>query len=398
MNQRRFARTARACYAGIVNQAVITNVTALLFVPFMTLYGFTYMQLGLLTAVNFAAQMCADIVLLFIIDRVSFRKLTVFACMFSFIGLTFYGLVPWLFPTRLIYTGVLCATTVFAFAGGMSEVVLSNIADNLPKGENSLSICLLKTVYAWAQVGLVAVCAAFLFLCGVENWNCVMFAFAVIPLVAACLIGGAKVVKKSETVRPRSSFSIFYVLALVAIFLGYGSEITVNQWISSFAASAFGLQGAWCEFVGMGLFALCLGLGGLVYVNISKRHERFPLPVLIFAALFTGGIYVLAGLAENAVFALISAVCCGLFVGVLSPGIMTVAGDTMPSAGAWMIASLAICADIGAATLPAVGGAIADFGGVKGAFLLLSAAPFVCAAVLFWMYCLRRRQNRKTLY
>ena len=38
MDQRDLKRTSRACIAGIVNQAVVVNVTALLFAPFMRLY------------------------------------------------------------------------------------------------------------------------------------------------------------------------------------------------------------------------------------------------------------------------------------------------------------------------------------------------------------------------
>lgn len=222
MNKGKFSRTARACYAGIVNQAIITNVTALLFVSFIELYNFSYIKLGMLTAVNFAAQMCADFLLIFLIDRVSFRKLAVFSCTLSFAGLLFYGCVPFLFSEKGLFTGIVCATTVFAFAGGMSEVVLSNIADNIPRLENSVSICLLKTVYAWAQVGLVAVCAVFLTVFGSESWNYLMFGFALIPLGAAVLVGGAAVVKKSGISKPKSSFHLFYILALVAIFLGYG--------------------------------------------------------------------------------------------------------------------------------------------------------------------------------
>ena len=43
MNQRKYGRTLSACLAGISNQAVITNVTALLFVPFADLYGFSFL-------------------------------------------------------------------------------------------------------------------------------------------------------------------------------------------------------------------------------------------------------------------------------------------------------------------------------------------------------------------
>lgn len=394
MNKGKFSRTARACYAGIVNQAIITNVTALLFVSFIELYNFSYIKLGMLTAVNFAAQMCADFLLIFLIDRVSFRKLAVFSCTLSFAGLLFYGCVPFLFSEKGLFTGIVCATTVFAFAGGMSEVVLSNIADNIPRLENSVSICLLKTVYAWAQVGLVAVCAVFLTVFGSESWNYLMFGFALIPLGAAVLVGGAAVVKKSGISKPKSSFHLFYILALVAIFLGYGSEIAANQWISVFATAALGVGGEWSEFVGMGLFAVCLGVGGLTYVAISKRKEHFPLPVLIFAALSTCALFLLSSVTENVICALVTSVCCGLFVGVLSPGIMTVASENMPSAGAWMIASLAVCADLGAAALPSAAGSIAELTGIRTAYLTMSVAPFLCAAVLFVMHRMNKKKKQ----
>ena len=60
MDKRRYGKTLSACLAGVSNQAIITNVTALLFVPFAGLYGFSLARLGLLTAVNFAAQMLAS--------------------------------------------------------------------------------------------------------------------------------------------------------------------------------------------------------------------------------------------------------------------------------------------------------------------------------------------------
>ena len=69
-----YRNTARVCRAGVVNQAIIANVTAILFVPFASLYGFTYVQLGILAAAGFCAQLAADTFLLFFIDRLSSKK------------------------------------------------------------------------------------------------------------------------------------------------------------------------------------------------------------------------------------------------------------------------------------------------------------------------------------
>ena len=121
MQKENAVRAARVCHAGVINQAIITNVTAVLFVPFMRMYGFTYVQLGLLTAAGFAAQLAADLLLLFFIDRISPKLLAGVAASFSCGGLLFYGVLPWCFD-RDLYIPILAATVVFAFAGGMLRI------------------------------------------------------------------------------------------------------------------------------------------------------------------------------------------------------------------------------------------------------------------------------------
>lgn len=48
-----FKLTFLACVFGIAGQAVVSNLTAVLFVPFMRLYGFEIWQLGVIVGVNF---------------------------------------------------------------------------------------------------------------------------------------------------------------------------------------------------------------------------------------------------------------------------------------------------------------------------------------------------------
>ena len=56
-----YKSTFAACVTAIVNQAVIANITALLFVSFMQLYGFGIWQLGVLVGVNYCAQLIATL-------------------------------------------------------------------------------------------------------------------------------------------------------------------------------------------------------------------------------------------------------------------------------------------------------------------------------------------------
>ena len=48
------------------SQAIYANMTALLLVPFMSLYGLTLGQMGILVGINFGTQIFADLLLTFI--------------------------------------------------------------------------------------------------------------------------------------------------------------------------------------------------------------------------------------------------------------------------------------------------------------------------------------------
>ncbi len=88
--------------------------------------------------------------------------------------------------------------------------------------------------------------------------------------------------------------------------------------------------------------------------------------------------------------ALACAAACGLFVGVLSPGAMTAAGEALPHAGGWVLASLAVAQDVGAAVLPAAAGAVSDVSSLQTAFLVSAAVPLLAALFLFFMHRARR--------
>lgn len=379
-----YRNTARVCRAGVVNQAVIANVTAILFVPFARLYGFTYVQLGILAAAGFCAQLAADTFLLFFIDRLSSKKLAAVAASLSCAGLLFYGSLPYFFDE--LFFGILAATLLFAFAGGMLEVVLSNAAECALSESGGL--CLQRTVYAWAQVALALFLLLFFALFGAEHWNIAVLSLAAVPAFVLLLLPAAHLPKGECCAPRREAFRPFYLFALAAVFFGCGAEVAVNQYVSSFAQELFGQE--WGALLGFAMFAACLGAGGTCFVFLKKRGAPFCL--LLFSALLAGCCYLVAALAP-APAALAAAVACGLFVGVLSPGAMSAAGKLLPQTGGWLLASLALAQDVGGAALPAVMGAAAEGAGIRVAFLLLSAAPFLAAAFLFLMDGIRKKSQ-----
>ena len=75
--------TTLCCIVGTFVQAIIANLTAILFVPMMGLYGFNFIHLGILVGVNFGAQVTADILLSGTIDKKGFRFFVLPACLLA---------------------------------------------------------------------------------------------------------------------------------------------------------------------------------------------------------------------------------------------------------------------------------------------------------------------------
>lgn len=380
--------SVRACSAGSAVRAVAANVTALLFAPFARLYGFSAALLGLLTAVGFTAQMCADFLLLFLADRVGYRRLACTASLLACAGLLAYGSAPlWLHGSGL-YALIAGATALFAFAGGMLEVVLSNVADTLPSGSGA-SIGSLHTMYARVQAALCLFLLVYFAAFGVEDWNGAVVALAALPAIAFALLLRAPLPHMEREAPPRAAFRPFYIFALCAVFFGYGAEVVMNQWISAFVSESLGSVAG--GLLGCALFALCLGTGGWLYV---RRREGTSFYTLIFTALAAAAAYVAAALSSD-IPALFCAAVCGLFVGYLTPGTMEAASGFLPRTGGWMLASLAVAQDAGGAVLPAAAGALAGEGSLRTSFLWLAAAPAVAALSLFCMAVIRARTLRR---
>lgn len=378
---------ARACAAGSAVRAVAANVSALLFAPFARLYGFSAAWLGLLTAVGFGAQMCADVLLLFLADRVGARRLACIAAALACAGLLAYGSAPLWSAGGGLYALAAAATAVFAFAGGMLEVVLSNAADSLPPGSGA-SIGSLHTVYARSQAALCLFLLVWFALFGLEGWNGAVLTLAALPAVAFALLLRAPLRRRAREAPPRAAFRPFYIFALCAVFFGYGAEVVMNQWIAAFVSESLGSVAG--GLLGCALFALCLGAGGTLYV----RRARTSYPALIAAALAAAAAYVAAALSAD-LPALFCAAACGLFVGYLTPGVMEAAGAFLPRTGGWMFASLAVAQDAGGAALPALAGALAGEGSLRASFLFLAAAPAAAALALACMAGIRARSLRR---
>ncbi len=390
--------TFAACTVSIINQAIITNITALLFVSFMRLYGFEVWQLGLLVGINYCTQLVADVILTVLIDKVSPRKFVLVAELLSALGLIMFAALP-MIPAVInggaVFGVMIAATVVFAFAGGMGEVIISPIVDSIPDSKSKSGImALMHSFYAWGQVVTIIVTSLYVFFAGAENWHYIIFLWALLPVAGIVLFSVCPIPKREAEPggvkqKSKTMFSPFMLLAMLAIFTAGGTEITVNQYVSTFATLSLGFDKVTSDLVGMCLFAVMMGIGRTAYGLMGDRLNMNR--VLIFGSLFSFFFYLIAGLVPVPWVALVACVLCGLSVSLLWPGTLVVASARFPAAGAWIFALLAICGDLGASVIPIGAGFFADSLGLNWAFVISAVIPLVCFAANVLLY----KSNKK---
>ncbi len=392
--KRNYKATYAACFIGIANQAVVANLTALLFVPFMLLYGFEEWQLGVLIAVNYSSQLVADLILTKCIDRIPYRAQVLIAQALAAVGVLAFALVP--FVTDRIFEGFIVSTVVFAFSGGMQEVILTPIIDATEEGSaKSKALGLLHSFYAWGQAFFVVVTALLLHECGYENWQWIAMGWVILPLLAGVLFIFCPInqISVSKEERKRGILNAYSFLLIGAIFFGGATELIVNQYISTFSTLALGFDKTVSDIFGMALFAVMMGVGRMIFGPMGDRIDVSKL--LFVCALASFGLYLVIGLSPSPLVAFIACVLSGFTVSFLWPGTLVVAGKRLPSAGAAIFAVLAISGDVGGSLLPLPIGFMADGIGLRGAFAIAAVIPLICA--ILHGLCLLKNKKRMVL-
>ena len=81
-----YKHTLRACYISYMSHAVVNNFISLLSVMFYTQYGISLQKLGLLATINFVVQLCMDLLIANIGDRVGYRPLVIISHLLMGVG------------------------------------------------------------------------------------------------------------------------------------------------------------------------------------------------------------------------------------------------------------------------------------------------------------------------
>jgi len=136
-----------------------------------------------------------------------------------------------------------------------------------------------------------------------------------------------------------------------------------------------------------------MGITRMLYGKFSEKLDLTK--VMLVCAIMCVGCYLLASLSELPILGLAGCALCGLAVGIMWPGSISISSKICPRGGTAVFAFLALAGDLGAMVSPTMVGSISEMAGGDLKMGLLAAAIF--PIVLTFGLLILNKRGRKAV-
>lgn len=368
-----YKHTLYASYIGYITQAIINNLSPLLFVTFQREFQISLEQLALLISLNFGMQILVDIIAIRFVDKIGYRFSAIISHVAATLGLVCMGILPNLLASP--YNGLIIAVILNSIGGGIIEVIISPIVESLPGDEKASAMSLLHSFYCWGFVLVVVLSTLYFNVIGLEYWYYLPLLWALVPLINTYFFMKVPLrvlVEEDKQTPLRKLFSakIFWVLILLMISAG-AAEQAMTQWSSLFAELGLGISKTMGDLLGPCTFAVLMGLSRTYF---GTRGSKLKLrKALILSSILCVASYMLVVFSPIPLLSLIGCGLVGLSVGIFWPGTLSLSVKVYPSGGTAMFAVLALAGDLGCSFGPGLVGLISNRVQNNGSFSFLSS-------------------------
>ena len=394
--QKNYKKTLVACYLGFVTQAISANFTPLLFLTFKNTYGITLEKIAMIPLVFYLTQLLIDLAATKFTDKIGYRTCVVTSQVLSAVGLVFMAILPEVLPVPFL--GILISVVLYAGGSGLIEVLVSPIVEACPFENKDGMMSLLHSFYCWGAMGVILGSTLFFAVFGVENWKILTFIWALVPLYntfnfIVCPIERLMEDGRSMGISNLLKTPIFWLMIILMICSG-ASEATMAQWASAFTESAIGVSKTVGDLAGPCLFAMFMGISRMLYGKFSEKLDLVK--VMLVCGMMCVGCYLLASLSTLPIFGLAGCALCGLAVGIMWPGSISISTQKCPRGGTAMFAFLALAGDFGATVSPAMVGSLSEMAGgnLKTGLLVATIFPVI---LVFGLLILRKKVSKATI-
>lgn len=391
--QKNYKKTLIACYLGFVTQAISANFAPLLFLTFKNTYEIGFEKIALIPMVFYLTQLLIDLAATKFVDKIGYRACVVSSQVLSAAGLALMAILPELLPVP--YIGILISVVIYAMGSGLIEVLVSPIVEACPFENKDGIMSLLHSFYCWGAVGVILLSTLFFTVFGVENWKILTLIWALVPLVNAfnfisCPI--ERLIEDGQSMRIGQLFRLplFWLLILLMICSG-ASEASMAQWASAFTESAMGVSKTVGDLAGPCLFAVFMGISRILYGKMSGKLDLTK--TMLACGILCVICYLASSLSSIPIIGLAGCALCGVSVGIMWPGTISISSQKCPLGGTAMFAFLALAGDLGATVSPAMVGSISNMvgGNLKIGLLVATAFPLI---LIIGLIVLNRKFNK----
>ena len=374
-----YKKTLIACYLGFITQAISANFAPLLFLTFKNDYKISLEMIALVPMAFYLTQLLVDLGATKFADIIGYRTCVVVSQVVSAAGLILMAILPDIMPSPFI--GILIAVVLYAIGSGLIEVLISPIVEACPFENKAGVMSLLYSFYCWGAVGVILGSTLFFAIFGTSCWKILTLIWAVVPFIntfnfISCPI--ERLVDDGEGlgIRRLLRLPLFWLMIILMICAG-ASEVTMAQWASAFTESALGVSKTVGDLAGPCLFAVFMGIARVFYGKFSEKLDLTK--IMLGCGLLCVVCYLLASLSPLSIIGLIGCALCGLSVGIMWPGTISISSQKCPKGGTAMFAFLALAGDLGATVSPAMVGGIADAlgGNLKTGLLFATVFPVI---------------------
>lgn len=377
-----YNHTVYACYLGYITQAIINNFAPLLFLTFQDSFDIPLEKITLLITLNFVTQLFVDFASAKFVDKIGYRTSIILAHVCCASGLIGMAVLPHLIPA---YTGLIISVILYAIGGGIIEVLISPIVEACPSDNKASAMSLLHSFYCWGSVAVVLLSTLFLGGFGKQSWPILAIIWALVPIFNTIFFGFVPINSLADENEPMSirelfSLKIFWIFAVLMLCAG-ASELAMTQWASAFTESALGVSKAVGDLAGPCFFAILMGTCRVLYAKFGEKLDLIKALTLscclcIFA-------YHLTVFSPLPILSLIGCGICGFSVGILWPGVFSIAAEKCPKGATTMFAFLALAGDLGCSSGPTLVGFVAGAFNDNLKTGLLAAVIFPMIMIIF---------------
>lgn len=377
--QTNYQKTLVACYLGFVTQAISANFAPLLFLTFKSTYGITLDKIAMIPLVFYLTQLLVDLAATKFADKIGYRTCVVTSQVLSTVGLILMAILPEILSVPFI--GILISVVLYAIGSGLIEVLVSPIVEACPFENKDGVMSLLHSFYCWGAMGVILGSTIFFAVFGIENWKILTFIWALIPFYNTfnfinCPIERLTEDGKSMGISKLLKTPIFWLMILLMVCSG-ASEATMSQWASAFTESAIGVSKTIGDLAGPCMFAMFMGISRMLYGKFSEKLNLTK--VMLVCGIMCAVCYLLASMSTLPILGLAGCALCGLAVGIMWPGSISISSQECTRGGTAMFAFLALAGDLGATVSPTMVGSLSEMtgGNLKMGLFVATVFPVV---------------------